>query len=81
LGCAFWDAREAMGGPGSMARWLNRKLAWGDLFHLTDQGLTIIGHTLADAMLLAFDQWIVRHPEAANAVASPDSGGVDGQSG
>jgi hypothetical protein len=32
-------------------------------------------------MLLAFDQWIVRHPEAANAVASPDSGGVDGQSG
>ena len=81
LGCAFWDARGAMGGPGSMARWLNRKLAWGDLFHLTDQGLTIIGHTLADAMLLAFDQWIVRHPEAANAVASPDSGGVDGQSG
>jgi hypothetical protein len=81
LGCAFWDARAAMGGNGSMGRWLNKKLAWADLFHLTEQGLSIIGNTLSDAMLLAYDQWRMRNPGGGASVADPSSGGGDGSSG
>jgi hypothetical protein len=58
LGCAFWDARAAMGGPGSFGRWLGHKpsLAWSDLYHLTGKGLHIVGNTLSDALLAAYDE-------------------------
>lgn len=58
LGCAFWDARAAMGGPGSFGRWLGQKpsLAWSDLYHLTGKGLHIVGNTLSDALLAAYDE-------------------------
>jgi hypothetical protein len=57
MGCAFWDAQAAMGGSGSFGVWLNKKLAWSDLYHLTNKGLALIGHTLADAMEAAYDEW------------------------
>jgi|GEM_PF-910653 len=57
MGCAFWDAQAAMGGSGSFGVWLNKKLAWSDLYHLTNKGLAIIGHTLSDAMEAAYDEW------------------------
>ncbi|MCK6504272.1 hypothetical protein L6R53_12860 [Myxococcota bacterium] len=64
-GCAFWDARGAMGGEGSFARWLDHepRMAWTDLMHLTDEGLEIIGHGLADAIEAAYDAWKLAHPE------------------
>lgn len=57
MGCAFWDAQAAMGGSGSFGVWLNKKLAWSDLYHLTNKGLAIIGHALTDAMEAAYDEW------------------------
>jgi hypothetical protein len=69
LGCAFWDARGAMGGKGAYARWLSHKLAWGDLYHLTNKGLTLIGHSLADAMEAAYEEWRAENPVVASASA------------
>jgi lysophospholipase L1-like esterase len=37
-GCAYWDQQAAMGGPGSMARWVRAGLAQGDYVHLTGLG-------------------------------------------
>lgn len=65
-GCAFWSAREAMGGEGSFSTWLNHepRLAWTDLIHLNDAGLEIIGQSLADALESAYDQWKSTQPPA-----------------
>jgi lysophospholipase L1-like esterase len=37
-GAAFWDARHAMGGEGSIIRWAKRGLAQPDHVHLTGAG-------------------------------------------
>lgn len=65
-GCAFWDARAAMGGEGAFARWLNHepRYAWTDLIHLNGDGLELVGHSLADALLDAYDQWRLQNPDA-----------------
>ena len=56
-GCAFWDAQAAMGGSGSFGVWMSKKLAWSDLYHLTNKGLAIIGNTLSDALEAAYGEW------------------------
>ena len=58
LGCAFWDSRAAMGGPGAARRWLRAKppLIWGDLTHLRPAGAYIVGRLMAEALLHAHDQ-------------------------
>ncbi|HPC82115.1 MAG TPA: GDSL-type esterase/lipase family protein [Thermoanaerobaculaceae bacterium] len=52
-GCAFWDARAAMGGEGSIAAWRRRGLAAGDLVHLSERGYRLLGGLLAEALLSA----------------------------
>ncbi len=42
-GCAFWDAFQAMGGPGSMGRWAQRGLGGKDLAHPSSAGAEIVG--------------------------------------
>ncbi len=37
-GCAFWDARQAMGGPGSLKGWMSRGFLRHDLVHLSRKG-------------------------------------------
>ena len=56
LGCAYWDARAAMGGEGSFKGWLEHEppLAMDDRLHLNDEGKVLIGESLADALLLAW---------------------------
>jgi lysophospholipase L1-like esterase len=56
LGCAFWDSWQFMGGRNSFSRWLQQGLAWTDLVHLTDKGLTKIGNGFGDALLAAYQQ-------------------------
>ncbi|MBM4367848.1 MAG: hypothetical protein FJ102_16670, partial [Deltaproteobacteria bacterium] len=58
-GCAFWDARAAMGGDGAIVRWSTRKptLAWADLLHLSAVGQELVGNMLADAIEAGFGQW------------------------
>lgn len=65
-GCAFWDARNAMGGEGGFARWLHHDppFAWTDLMHLTMPGLDLVGDCLADALLSGYEVWRQAHPDA-----------------
>ena len=76
LGCAFWDARAAMGGPGAFARWVEAepKLAWSDLEHLTGRGLNLIGHTLADAIEAAYTDWKKQNPALVGSPALAQAG-------
>jgi lysophospholipase L1-like esterase len=51
VGCAFFDTFQAMGGQGSMPRWVRRGLGQADLTHPTAIGANIIGTWLYRAML------------------------------
>ena len=53
LGFAFWNTFDAMGGEGSMARWLKTspKLAGSDLTHPTPAGAEVIGNLLMRALI------------------------------
>ncbi len=50
-GCAFWDARAAMGGLGSIRRWRERGLAQDDLVHLNGPGYQQLGDLFCDQLL------------------------------
>ncbi|MBU0550427.1 hypothetical protein KKF91_14485 [Myxococcota bacterium] len=50
-GCAFWDARAAMGGPGSVRRWRRLKLAQRDFVHLTRDGYKQLAALLLAALM------------------------------
>lgn len=65
-GCAYWDARAAMGGEGAFVSWMQHDppLAVPDLMHLTRDGGTIIGDLLADVLFASYDRWRRDHPEA-----------------
>lgn len=53
-GCAFWDARESMGGYGSIRQWRRSGLAKRDLVHLTAKGYELLGDRLYDQLLDAY---------------------------
>ncbi len=53
-GCAFWDARAAMGGDGSIARWKAARLAQSDLVHLTEAGYVRLAGLLYDQLMAAY---------------------------
>jgi lysophospholipase L1-like esterase len=50
-GCAFWDARAAMGGFGAMLRWRKSGLAQTDMVHLTEPGYQMLAKMLAGELL------------------------------
>lgn len=50
-GCAFWDAREAMGGYGSIRQWRRAGQAQRDLVHLTGRGYERLGDLFCDQLL------------------------------
>jgi lysophospholipase L1-like esterase len=59
-GCAFFDTFAAMGGSGSMAKWLRNRprLATSDLHHATDAGYALIGTMYYKALLKAFADYL-----------------------
>jgi len=63
-GVAFWNTFEAMGGEGSMAAWMKKGLAGGDLTHPTPAGAEVIGKLFDDALMTGFEAWLSRHPDA-----------------
>ncbi len=64
-GCAYWDARAAMGGENAFKEWLSYtpSLASPDLAHLTGRGRKRIGDTLADVLMREYDLWRIANPE------------------
>jgi lysophospholipase L1-like esterase len=71
-GCAFYSQLEAMGGPGSMARWAAETEPRGarDRVHLTRSGYTQIGTTFATDLLCAYDAWRRARPPETWGVAA-----------
>ncbi len=51
-GCAFWDQRAAMGGEGSMARWMapRPRLTLRDGVHLSGRGYDALAEVLAEVL-------------------------------
>ena len=58
-GAAFWNTFDAMGGEGSMARWVKTKpqLGGGDLTHPTPLGAEVLGDMLSQALVDAYERW------------------------
>lgn len=54
-GCAFWDLFEAMGGTGSMARWIRRGLGNPDMMHPSTKGAEVLGDWLYLALMEAYE--------------------------
>ena len=55
-GCAFFDTYEAMGGSGSMGRWVRSSpaLGSGDLSHLTHHGHKVVGAMLYRSLMQGY---------------------------
>jgi lysophospholipase L1-like esterase len=70
-GCSFWDAREAMGGEGSIDTWRRKGLAGRDLVHLSEAGYVRLGELLSDALLDANRQWQAAHPSRPAGETTP----------
>ena len=67
-GCAFWDARQAMGGPGAIARWRRAGQAQADLVHLNGLGYQRLGNLLSDTLVEALDLPPARPPSPGRKV-------------
>ncbi len=60
VGAAFWDARAAMGGAGSVSTWRRRGLSQPDLVHFTRPGYERLAELMAAALLGAYDDFRLR---------------------
>jgi hypothetical protein len=63
-GVAFWNSWKAMGGKGSMGKWVKRGLANADLTHPTPTGSAIIGDLFFKAVTAGYDAYASTHPDA-----------------
>jgi hypothetical protein len=61
---AMFDFRRAMGGEGSMARFLALGLTQGDGLHFDARGGAYVGARVVDALGRAFAAWAQQHPRA-----------------
>jgi hypothetical protein len=57
-GCAFFDTYRAMGGPGSMARWVRRGLGHSDLTHPSGSGSEVLGNWIYRALMQGFQAYV-----------------------
>lgn len=75
LGCAFWSGQAAMGGKGSMLRWMRQvpQLGVGDGVHLMPKGYETIGQMLSRDLLDAYGAGVPAGAEAGAAGAPSDS--------
>lgn len=87
-GCAFFDTFAAMGGEGSMGRWVRSSpaLGSGDLSHLTHHGHKVVGGMLYRALVAGYVDYRKRMvgqpvqlpPQAAAKVEATDNISVAG---
>jgi lysophospholipase L1-like esterase len=78
-GCAFFDTYQAMGGEGSMGRWVRSSpaLGSGDLAHLTHHGHKVVGGMLYRALVAGYVEYRQREvgaPVTLPRVAAPPAG-------
>jgi lysophospholipase L1-like esterase len=65
-GCAFWDWRAAMGGPGSVRQWLQAGLGQGDYTHLTGAGYRTAGGMLFDELMAQYNRFLTIRAEGSH---------------
>ncbi len=56
-GVAFWSTFRAMGGKGSMGKWVQKGLAGSDLTHPSPAGATVLGDLFFKALVTGYDAW------------------------
>ncbi len=71
-GVAFWNTFRAMGGKGSMAKWVTKGLAGSDLTHPSPQGATVLGDLFFKSLLTGYDAYASRNKDAPLRDASGD---------
>lgn len=62
--CAMWDQFVAMGGAGSMGKWVQEKYAIFDAIHFNEKGAAVVADMLLEALLKGFDQYQKESPTA-----------------
>src|SRR6218665_2386921 len=72
-GCAFFDIFSAMGGEGSLARFVEAGLVHDDLVHPRGQGLDLLGQLITDALLSA---WVDSGGASPRAALTPTTEAV-----
>src|SRR5690606_27658016 len=55
VGCAFFNTFTAMGGKGSMARWVKRGLGQADMTHPSGYGAQVLGNWLFQALMQGYN--------------------------
>jgi lysophospholipase L1-like esterase len=65
-GCAFWDWRTRMGGPGSVREWVQAGLGQGDFVHLTGAGYRLVGSMLFGELMAQYNRFLTVRAEGAN---------------
>jgi len=65
-GCAFWDWRARMGGPGSVRQWVQAGLGQADYVHMTSAGYRLIGDTLFAEIMAQYDRFLAARAERAD---------------
>lgn len=63
-GCAFWDTRARMGGPGSMREWVASGLAQADHVHFTGAGYRRLADALDDDVMRQFSTYEAARTQA-----------------
>jgi hypothetical protein len=67
-GCAFFDIFSAMGGSGSLARFVQAGFVHEDLVHPRSHGLDLLGQLLTDALLRG---WVESEDPSRQATLAP----------
>jgi lysophospholipase L1-like esterase len=65
-GCAFWDWRTRMGGPGSVRQWVQAGLSQGDYVHFTGAGYRLVGDMLFEELMEQYNRFLAVRAEATN---------------
>ena len=63
-GVAFWNTFRAMGGKGTMGKWVQKGLANADLTHPSPPGSAILGDLLFKAIVTGYDAYASRNQDA-----------------
>jgi len=65
-GCAFWDWRTRMGGPGSVRQWVQAGISQGDYVHFTSAGYRLVGGMLFEELMAQYNRFLAARTEAVN---------------
>jgi lysophospholipase L1-like esterase len=62
-GCAFWDWRARMGGPGAVREWARAGLGQADYIHMTGAGYRLTAAMLFQELMQQYDRYLAARSE------------------